>query len=210
MGNDIAGAVPPRPRQESQLRTNLVYFTELQRPPSASGPPALRYRAELKRCHDQPCPRTPRFQPRDVKNCLRFLKTAIATNDDFLPFAETEHGKTKEGPRECAEYAISFFDSMDAIKRKWSTLVEREDAESRYGTHVGEIDLTQADGLLGPVAAKSGHFALHAYESAPAFAPRVRNIARLHPQPRSKTLSTTSSHRSDLPGADDEGAGHVR
>jgi hypothetical protein len=171
----------------------------MQRTQDASQHGVLKYGEELLRCSDQPCPRTPKFRPREQPGCFRFLKKGTATDADFIPFAKTEHGQAVPGLRRCDEYALSFFDSLESIRKKWAILMEREDAESRYGTHVGMIDLTQDDGLLGPVAQQSGHLSLHEYGSAPAFAPRIRSISALPPRP--KTLP-------GLPRAEDDGAGH--
>lgn len=140
--------------------------------------PDLKYRDELKLCSDQPCPNPRSFQRSEKKVCYRFLHGESAHERDFVPFPLTPHGQTTGAHgRPCEHWALSFFDSLEAARKRWHSLAERVDAASRYGTHVGEIELTKDDGLLGPPKPKAGHLSLHEFDSVAALAPRVKASA---------------------------------
>jgi hypothetical protein len=127
----------------------------------------LRYLAYLSACPDQPCPNPGQFSARDV-GAFRFMHK-VATEADFVPPAIVVGVKPKE---KCGGFALSFFDTLANARSKFRSLAKRIDAASRYGDHVGEIDLVAADGLMCVPNAKTGHFDLH-QDDAASFAHRV-------------------------------------
>jgi hypothetical protein len=129
----------------------------------------LKYAAALKTRPDQPCPGTS-FQPRAV-TAFRFLHNT-ATEADFEPRPEYATPKAK-----CAAYAISLWESLEKAQARYKSLAAAHDdngatAVARYGDHIGEIDLSEADGVLD-APNKAGHFGLHPAEGA-VFASRVK------------------------------------
>jgi hypothetical protein len=121
---------------------------------------ALKYASHLEGCSEKPCPHPSKFVRRS-RIGFRFLHNA-ATGDDFIPPA------IKDGPRAdepCDGFALSFFADIDAARAKYKKLAVRVDAASRYGDHIGEIALVEADGLMGAPNTK-GHFGLHQEDDA--------------------------------------------
>lgn len=69
-------------------------------------------------------------------------------------------------PRDkCSRFGLSFFISIKAARRKFKTLSDRLDADGRYGSFVGEIDLKPDDGHSGEPD-DGGHFNLHLADGA--------------------------------------------
>lgn len=68
-------------------------------------------------------------------------------------------------------FALSFFETLDAARRRYRSLAERVDAPARYGTHVGMIQLLPADGMISEPS-KDGHMDLHP-ENDIGFAGRI-------------------------------------
>lgn len=108
---------------------------------------------------------------------MSFRFTYSDTNDDsFLPVA-----LRPDAPEQltCQHWALSFFGSRKTALARWARLCEREDAASRYGDSLSVIDLVPSDGLAEEPHAKSGHFGLHEYASAPALAKRIKKTEPL-------------------------------
>lgn len=128
----------------------------------------LKYDDYLRTRRDQPCPRKDLEPPRRPGS-YRFLRQETETSeDDFVPPA------IKDGPKDrdkCDRFALSFFTSLDAARSKYAILAQRLDAASRYGSHIGRLDLTASDGLADEPNG-SGHFNLHPAEEA-SFTDRV-------------------------------------
>lgn len=139
----------------------------------------LKYDKELKERPDQPCPCTKKVAPRDRK-AFRFMHSPATEASDFEPPAIIDGGIKKRD--RCGRLALSFFESVAAARARWKSLAEREDAEDRYGSHIGEIDLVKADGLMSEPNPKSGHIDL--YQDADArFAHRVIRYVQTEPEP---------------------------
>lgn len=142
--------------------------------------PTMKYADELKKCPDQPCPKTGKFVPTARAGCFRFVHAAAANDDaDFLPYPLTPLGKADGLQGTCEHWALSFFESREALLKKWAVLGDRLDAEQRYGTHAAEIDLLVVDGLMGAPSKKWGHISLHEFPDHPAFAARVKATTAL-------------------------------
>jgi hypothetical protein len=97
-----------------------------------------------------------------------------ATSSCFSPIAVIDQSNSTS----CDHYSLSFFVSEQAALKRWDILSQREDAALRYGTHLGEVDLVVADGLMSQPHQKSGHFELHEYEGA-SLASRVNRLIQL-------------------------------
>jgi hypothetical protein len=96
-------------------------------------------------------------------------------NNNFLPPALVS--PPTDGKLSCEHWALSYFASFDSAKKKFEQLNQRVDAKKRYGDHVGEIDLLQADGLISLPNGK-GHFDLHE-ELEASFTGRVKRFIPL-------------------------------
>jgi hypothetical protein len=92
-----------------------------------------------------------------------------ANDDDFMPVPFKNGGLRSTDT--CDSVALSFFETLEGARDKFRLLREREDADSRYGTHIGEVTLRPSDGLAGPLG-KHGHFNLHENANA-SFVGRV-------------------------------------
>jgi hypothetical protein len=78
-------------------------------------------------------------------------------------------------PGRCIDFALSFFDDLDAARRKLASLrdrLETEEADRRYGDYIGEVDLVEADGVMSEPVNAPRHFTLHPADGA-RFASRV-------------------------------------
>jgi len=117
----------------------------------------LKYAAHLAKCRDQPCP-CEQHKPRDL-TAFRFMHNPATEDPDFVPTALL-HGRTPTPSDKCGRFGLSFFVSLAAARDRYKSLSERLDAAQRYGSSVGEIDLTKADGRSGEPD-KNGHFNLH-------------------------------------------------
>lgn len=145
---------------------------------TSQGPMPLKYEYELKQRPDQPCPRMKDFAPRDRK-AFRYMHRPATEEGDFEPPAIVDGGvKTRD---KCGRMALSFFESVNAARERWKSLEEREDAEERYGGHIGEIDLVKSDGLMSEPS-PTGHINLHQDRDA-RFAGRVVRYFRAGTQP---------------------------
>ena len=129
----------------------------------------LRYSDHLAKCPDQPCPCTQAFVPRECA-VFRFLGTPADEERDFTPIAfRGGHRPRKNLP--CDWFALSLFSSLELARKKYRSLAARIDAEARFGTHIGRLDVGFADGRIsepGP----DGHMGLHP-EIEARFAHRV-------------------------------------
>lgn len=133
---------------------------------------ALKYATRLKQCPDQPCPCMRSHERRDTL-AFRLMHNPAGEEQDFEPPGVMDEAKRGFNRRaKCGRFALSFFDSVESARRTYKVLAEREDAESRYGSHIGEIDLAKTDGLMSLPSAKSGHVNLH-QEAGALFAHRV-------------------------------------
>ena len=104
---------------------------------------------------------------------FRLMHNPAGEERDFEPPGAMDEAKRGFNRRaKCGRFALSFFDSIKSARRTYSILAEREDAESRYGSHIGEIDLIRADGLMSLPNEKSGHVNLY-QEAGALFADRV-------------------------------------
>jgi len=97
-----------------------------------------------------------KFQPRNV-TAYRFMNNP-EVNDSFLPAALVS--PPADGMLTCEHWALSFFDSLNSAQNKFKQLNQRVDAKKKYGDHIGEIELIQADGLAS-LPNEKGHFSLH-------------------------------------------------
>jgi hypothetical protein len=128
----------------------------------------LKYASRLQERPDQPCP-GPRFQQRAIL-AFRFVRKP-ATENDFEPRPEVATPTAQ-----CSAYAISMFGSLAQAQAKYRSLAAANDdggatAIQRYGDHIAEIALVEADGL-SDAPNKKGHFGLHP-ASGIAFAARI-------------------------------------
>ena len=128
----------------------------------------LKYESFHVRCPDQPCPNSVAFQPRCVV-AFRFMHSP-AVDDDFHPPA-LAGGRTPNDKDKCGRFALSFFDSVDSARAKYRSLAQRVDAPNRYGDHIGQMSIGEADGLMSEPSVY-GHMDLHP-EDAASFIGRV-------------------------------------
>jgi hypothetical protein len=77
------------------------------------------------------------------------------------------------GRERCGRFALSFFDTLEAARRRYKKLAERQDAESRYGGYVVELDIAKSDGVASLPNKDTGHIDLHPNEGS-TFVPRVK------------------------------------
>jgi hypothetical protein len=140
----------------------------------SAAPPRLKYLEKLEKCA-QPCPNPRRFEARSIV-AFRFMRSPERA-EDFLPVSELPDYNPARGS--CEHHSLSFFDTLANAKKKWELLNERQDAASRYGTHVGEVALTKNDGLSCSPG-KSGHFDLHEFVGV-SFVGRVAGHSPLVP-----------------------------
>lgn len=134
---------------------------------------ALKYQAELQLCPDQPCPSSRYASSERVG--YRFMRSPARVPEDFKPPALMPHRPRQAS---CGSYALSFNDTLEAARRKYQSFVERfgaVGAASRYGDHIGFIQLCTADGVHGP--SSHGHFDLHEDESCDW----TGRVVELHP-----------------------------
>jgi hypothetical protein len=117
----------------------------------------LKYQNELLALNKQPCPCLIKHTPKQIK-AYRFVNN-VATEVNFLPIALTG------GPNDqCSHWALSFFNSEPAARAKFRILNSRVDAKSRYGDHIGEIDLNANDGFSSQPSS-TGHLDLYDNEN---------------------------------------------
>lgn len=145
----------------------------------------LKYARELKERPDQPCPCQKKVAPRE-RRAYRYMHNPATEKGDFEPPAIVDGGVQRRD--RCGRLALSFFESVEAARERWKSLKEREDADSRYGNHIGEIDLVESDGLMSEPNPKTGHIDL--YQDADArFADRVISYVPSDPEPPSANPS---------------------
>ena len=84
----------------------------------------------------------------------------VARPENFVPVGVLPGART---PAECCHFALSFFATVDQARTKFEALAGRVDAKSRYGTHVGKVNIESGDGVLSEPS-KSGHLDLHENE----------------------------------------------
>lgn len=112
-----------------------------------------KYAALLRAQPEQPCP--PAHFVRDARIGFRFMHEP-ATEADFEPA-----GLRKAPPKpQCTHFAVSFFTTVLAARKRYASLAERMDVEAKFGCHIGELALAPGDGRMGP-ASTQGHFDLH-------------------------------------------------
>jgi hypothetical protein len=104
----------------------------------------------------------------------RFTHQPASDPIDFVPSAALAGGA--RGHRQCSNYALSFFSTLEKARKHFARLAARLDAEARYGGFVAKIALIETDGVLSPRPSKSGHLNLYEEEGA-SFAGRVAEYA---------------------------------
>jgi hypothetical protein len=78
---------------------------------------------------------------------------------------------------DCEAYSLSFFDTLNAARKRWHKLNERLNATLRFGDRVGLVDLELNDGLQCDPN-KHGHFELHEdADVQPTLDQRARNLS---------------------------------
>jgi hypothetical protein len=107
--------------------------------------------------------------PRD-RTVYRFLHSPASDDRDFTPIAFRGGDAPRQGAR-CDHFALSFFESLELARKRYRSLAARLDAESRYGSHIGRLELVSADGRVSEPG-RDGHMALHP-EAEARFAYRV-------------------------------------
>jgi hypothetical protein len=99
---------------------------------------------------------------------FRFVHSAGGT-PSFLPVAYLPGCRQ---PPTCQHYSLSFFETLEDARKRYLSLADRADAVSRYGTHIGEVELTEVDGVASAPRGPHRHFDLHEFEEA-SFEDRV-------------------------------------
>ncbi len=112
-----------------------------------------KYERYLRAQPEQPCP--PEHFVRSNRIGFRFMHEP-ATEADFVPV-----GLQKAPPKpQCTHFAVSFFTTVLAARKRYASLAERMDVEAKFGSHIGELALVPTDGRMGPPSGH-GHFDLH-------------------------------------------------
>ena len=120
----------------------------------------LKYLPRENPCSKCPCPSSD-FVPL-ARGAFRFVRGSNANSDSFLPVALLP---TPNKYQTCRAYALSFFVTREEARDRFRALWGRfkENAYERYGDQIGEINLSESDGVQSP-AGRDGHFSL--FESA--------------------------------------------
>jgi hypothetical protein len=130
---------------------------------------ALKYVDHLRRCAvHRPCPDAGTFAPRQMGVAFRFMHSPATEAGDFVPPAILDGVKKSD---KCGRFALSFFETLDAARRRYAKLAERVDAESKYGGFVGEMSIEEGDGIAS-LPSSTLHLDLHQNDGV-AFVSRV-------------------------------------
>lgn len=122
----------------------------------------FKYNGHLEGCPDQPCPCS-RYQERE-RVAYRWVH-ATPTNDDFLPPALTpQPGQARPKTARCSDYALSFFATPQAAKKRLASLADSYDVYALFGTHAIEIKILTSDGQCSEPNRRWKHLDLHEYD----------------------------------------------
>lgn len=126
----------------------------------------LKYSAHHKSC-DCECPSASCEQAAPASNGYRFVSNdPVNPTSDFLPVAiEKPERGFKNSAKRCQAFALSYFNTLAAAKKRWESLAKSCPAVFKKKNLICETNFCDGDGLFCPVNSSTGHFDFHEAES---------------------------------------------
>jgi hypothetical protein len=91
---------------------------------------------------------------------FRYVRDPVQCPGDFLPVAILQPNRQLDGTACCSAWALSFFETRDAAILRFAQLKRFvKQIHKKLGTHLAQVQLTQADGVATPPN-EYGHFEL--------------------------------------------------
>lgn len=118
----------------------------------------FKYQQRLNACTDKPCP-CGKYREREITG-FRCVHEPLQ-EDDFAPPAAKPAMWTSV---KCSSYAVSFFTSRQAVRKKMARVKTNYDVAARFGTRIVRVTVRPSDGRCSKPSQKHKHFDLHEYE----------------------------------------------